>query len=38
MKSNDKELRPGEEEALRGLLREMAPETEPAPEVRERYR
>lgn len=38
MKSNDKELRPGEEEALRGLLREMAPETEPAPEVRERIR
>ncbi len=31
-------LRPGEEEALQGLLREMAPEAEPAPEVRERIR
>jgi len=32
------DLRPGEEEALQGLLREMAPEAEPAPEVRERIR
>jgi ferric-dicitrate binding protein FerR (iron transport regulator) len=38
MTSNQQELRPGEEEALRGLLREMAPEAEPTPEVRERIR
>jgi ferric-dicitrate binding protein FerR (iron transport regulator) len=38
MNMNQQDLRPGEEEALQGLLREMAPETEPAPEVRERIR
>lgn len=38
MNMNQQELRPGEEEALQGLLREMAPEAEPAPEVRERIR
>jgi len=35
---HQQDLRPGEEEALQGLLREMAPEAEPAPEVRERIR
>jgi ferric-dicitrate binding protein FerR (iron transport regulator) len=35
---NQQELRPGEEQALEGLLREMAPVAEPAPEVRERIR
>ncbi len=38
MTTNQQELRPGEEESLQGLLREMAPEAEPAPEVRERVR
>ena len=38
MNMNQQDLRPGEEEALQGLLREMAPEAEPAPEVRERIR
>ena len=38
MNTNQQELRPGDEEALQGLLREMAPEAEPAPEVRERIR
>jgi len=38
MTTNQQDLRPGEEEALRGLLREMAPEAEPPPEVRERIR
>lgn len=38
MTTNDQELRPGEEDALKGLLREMAPEAEPPPEVRERIR
>ena len=38
MTNNHQELRPGEEEALQGLLREMAPEAEPTPEVRERIR
>lgn len=35
---NQQELRPGEEEALQGLLREMAPEADAPPEVRERIR
>ncbi|MEQ1801830.1 MAG: FecR family protein [Gammaproteobacteria bacterium] len=38
MNINPHELRPGEEEALEGLLREMAPEAEPSAEVRERIR
>ena len=38
MTRNDQELRPGEEEALEALLREMPPVAEPAPEVRERVR
>ena len=38
MTTNQQELRPGEEEALQGLLRGMAPEAEPTPEVRERIR
>ena len=38
MTTNDQDLRPGEEDALKGLLREMAPEAEPQPEVRERIR
>jgi len=38
MTTNQQELRPGEEEALQGLLRGMAPEAEPMPEVRERIR
>lgn len=38
MNIKQQDLRPGEEEALQGLLREMAPEAEPAPEVRERIR
>ena len=38
MTTKQQELRPGEEEALQGLLREMAPEAEPPPEVRERIR
>ncbi len=38
MTTNHQDLRPGEEEALEGLLREMAPEAEPTPEVRERIR
>ncbi|MBL8200877.1 MAG: FecR domain-containing protein [Chromatiales bacterium] len=38
MNMNQQDLRPGEEEALQGLLREMAPEAEPAPDVRERIR
>jgi len=38
MTRNDQELRPGEEEALEALLREMPPVTGPAPEVRERIR
>lgn len=38
MTENQQDLRPGEEEALEGLLREMGPEAEPAPEVRERVR
>jgi len=38
MTTNAKDLRPGEEDALKGLLRAMEPEAEPAPEVRERIR
>ncbi len=38
MTSNDQDLRPGEEDAVQALLREMAPEGEPPPEVRERVR
>ncbi len=38
MTTNQQDLRPGDEEALQGLLREMAPEAEPTPEVRERIR
>ncbi len=38
MTDRDQELRPGEEDALQALLREMAPEAEPPPEVRERVR
>ncbi len=38
MNRSQQDLRPGEEEALQGLLREMAPEAQPAPEVRERIR
>jgi ferric-dicitrate binding protein FerR (iron transport regulator) len=38
MTTNQQDLRPGEEEALQGLLREMAPEADPSPEVRERIR
>lgn len=38
MTTNQHDLRPGEEEAVRGLLREMAPEGEPSAEVRERIR
>lgn len=38
MNMNPQDLRPGEEEALQGLLREMTPEAGPAPEVRERIR
>lgn len=38
MNSNERELRPGEEEALQGLLRAMSPEAEPPAETRERIR
>ena len=38
MTTNQQELRPGEEEAVQGLLREMAPEAEPSADVRERIR
>ena len=38
MTTNRSELRPGEEQALGALLREMAAEDEPSPEVRERIR
>lgn len=38
MTKNDQELRPGEEDALQALLREMAPEAEPPAQVRERVR
>jgi ferric-dicitrate binding protein FerR (iron transport regulator) len=38
MTTNQQDLRPGEEEAVQGLLREMAPETEPPAAVRERIR
>jgi ferric-dicitrate binding protein FerR (iron transport regulator) len=38
MTINNQELRPGEEDALQDLLREMAPGAQPAPEVRERIR
>ncbi|MEO7385630.1 MAG: FecR domain-containing protein [Gammaproteobacteria bacterium] len=38
MTNDQQDLRPGEEAALQGLLREMGPEAEPAPDVRERIR
>lgn len=38
MSTNQQDLRPGEEEAVQGLLREMAPEAEPSAAVRERIR
>jgi len=38
MTTIQQDLRPGEEAALQGLLREMAPEAEPTPAVRERIR
>ncbi|MEO8444545.1 MAG: FecR family protein [Gammaproteobacteria bacterium] len=38
MNSNNQELRPGEEEALQGLLKGMAPEAEAATDVRARIR
>lgn len=38
MTTNQQDLRPGEEAAVQGLLREMAPEAEPSAEVRERIR
>jgi len=38
MRTDNQELRPGEEDALQDLLREMAPEAKAAPEVRERIR
>jgi ferric-dicitrate binding protein FerR (iron transport regulator) len=38
MTTNQQDLRPGEEEAVQGLLRGMAPEAEPSAAVRERIR
>ena len=38
MTTNQQDLRPGEEEAVQGLLREMAPEAVPSAGVRERIR